>query len=164
MTLHFKKEEYIFGDSFYIYDENFKRKYHVKSSIMLWKKKFEIFDLDKNLLVTIKNEPKSIIKKKYYIVINGQTKAAITKEPVSLLPKFTIEGLDWELHGAMRHEHEMLEHGKEIYSFHVESTEWGIRPILTINDSVDELLALAVAMTISYVTNAKEEGESSQHL
>lgn len=24
MTLHFKKEEYIFGDSFYIYDENFK--------------------------------------------------------------------------------------------------------------------------------------------
>lgn len=155
MNLHFKRDSYDWGDKFFIYDDNGERVYRVKSSILLWNKKFEICDLNKKVLVTIKNEPKSVVKKKFYISIDGKQVAAITKE-ISLAPKFIIEGLNWEMRGLMRHEYDMFENGRPVFSIHEEATGWGFHPVLSIADDVDELTALAVAMTISYVTSAEE--------
>lgn len=163
MALHFKKEHYNWGDTFYILDNENQRKYWVRNSILLWMKKWEILDLDKNVLVSIKKEPKSLLKKKYYIFIGDQQAAAITKE-ISLIPKFTIEGLDWQMNGLMLHEYDMLSDNQEVLSFHVESTEWGMRPVLTIADPSNELLALAVVTTLSYVMTAKEGRESKNYL
>ena len=163
MNLHFKEEQYSWGDKFYILDEENQRKYRVKSSAMLWNRRWEIQDLDKNVLVVIKNEPKSLMKKKYCIFIHERQVAAITKE-ISLIPKYTIEGLDWQMRGVMLHEYEMLKNGQEVLSFHIESTSWGFRPVLKVAKYADELLALAVVMTISYVMNAKEGGTSTNHL
>ncbi len=163
MILHFKEDRYHWGDSFYIYDENNQRAFRVKSSIMLWNRKFQIFDLEKNLLAEIKNEPKSLIKKKYYITIGGESRGAITKE-ISIVPKYTMDDIDWEMRGAMLHEYDMLKSDGEALSFHTEVTPWGHRPVLHIADSVDPLLALAVVLTISYVMNAEEGGTSTNHI
>lgn len=163
MELHFKEKQYAWGDRFYIMDEDDRRRYRVKYSVLLWNRKWEICDLDKNVLAVIKNEPKSLLKKKYYIFINEQKVAAITKE-LSPIPKYTIEGLDWQMHGVMLHEYEMLKNGQEVLSFHHEVTRWGDRPVLKVASPADELLALAVVMTISYVMNAKEEGTPTDHL
>lgn len=163
MNLHFKEQQYGWGDSFYILDDNNERKYQVRSSVLLWNKKWEICDLDNNVLVSIKNEPKSLLKKKYYIFINERKAAAITKE-ISPIPKYTIEGLNWKMHGVMLHEYEMLNNGQEVLSFHVELTNWGLRPVLKVASPADELLALAVVTTISYVMNAKEDGTPTKHL
>lgn len=163
MNLHFKEQQYGWGDSFYIFDDNNQQKYQVRSSVLLWNKKWEIRDLDNNVLVSIKNEPKSLLKKKYYIFINEQKTAAITKE-ISPIPKYTIEGLNWKMNGVMLHEYEMLNNGQEILSFHVKSTNWGLRPVLKVANYSDELLALAVVTTISYVMNAKEDGTPTNYL
>ena len=163
MILQFKEEQYKWGDKFFVMDEGDNRKYRVKSSVLLWNKKFEISDMDKNLLVTIKSEPKSVLKKKFYIFIGDQKKAAITKE-VSLVPKFTIEGLDWQMHGVMLHSYEMRRGDQTVLSFDKEQTTWGRRYVLKTADGVDELLALAVVMTISYVMNAEEGGNSGTRL
>ena len=163
MILHFEEEQYGWGDTFYVLDENNQRKYFVKSSVLLWNKKWEIFDLDKHQLVVIKNDPKSLLKKKYYIMIGGQQIASVTKE-ISLIPKYTIEGLDWEMHGVMLHEYEMLKDGQEVLSLHIENTNWGTRPVLEIASTTDELSALSIAMTISYVMNAKEDGTPTNHI
>lgn len=159
MNLHFKETQYYWGDKFYILDDLNQRKYFVQNQIIFWNKKWEICDLNKNVLVTIKKEPKSLLKKKYYIFINEQKVAAITKE-ISLLPKYTFDGLDWEMNGLMLHEYEMLQNGQEVLSFHTEITNWGSRPILKIADPANELLALAVVTTISYVMNAREDNTS----
>ena len=163
MNLHFQEKQYGWGDTFYIYDDNDQRKYWVKSSVVLWNKKWEICDLYKNVLATIKSEPKSLLKKKYYILIHDEEVATITKE-LPPIPKYTIEGLDWQMHGVMLHEYEMLKNGQEVLSFHREITNWGDRPVLKVADSVDELLALAVVTTISYVMNASEDGTPTNHL
>lgn len=163
MTLHFKESQYSWGDSFYILDDNNQRKYKVRSSVLLWRKKWEICDLDNNVLVSIKNEPKSLLKKKYYIFIGERKTAAITKE-ISPIPKYTFEGLNWKMHGVMLHEYEILSNEQEILSFHVEPTNWGHRPVLRIDAATDELLALAVVTTISYVMNAKEDDTPTNHL
>lgn len=161
MVLHFKEKQYGWGDTFYILDDNNQRKYQVKSSVMLWNKKFEIRDLDKETLVVIKNDPKSLMKKKFFISIRGEQVATITRE-MSLVPKYIIEGLDWQMRGVMALEYEMLKGDQEIFSIHTEGTSWGTRPVLKIAENRDELPALAVALTISFVMNAKE-GESSTH-
>lgn len=163
MTLHFKESNYNWGDSFYILDENNQRKYRVKSSVLLWNRKFEILDLDKNVLVTIKKEPKSLIKKKFYIQIDGEQVAAITQE-IPLMPKFTFEGLDWEMQGLMIYDYDMFSGGNQVLSFHQEDTPWGYRSVLRTNDPARDLLALAVVLTISYVIPARDTERSVNHL
>ena len=163
MKFHFKKDQYGWGDSFYIYNDQNEKVLNVKTSTFLLSKKVEIKDMNKNLFITIKNEPKSLLKKKFYIIVEGKQVASITKE-LSLIPKYIIEGLDWEREGVMLHEYDMYSGGKKVFGIHEESSSWGIRPILDIAEGVDPRTALGVCMTISYVMNFKEGEGSTTHL
>ena len=50
MKLHIKERQYNWGDSFYVLTDENQRIFHVKSSVLLWNRKFEISDLDRNVL------------------------------------------------------------------------------------------------------------------
>ena len=163
MEYHFKKEEYNWGDRFYIYDAFGNKIYYIKSSILLWNRKFEICDLNKNTLMEIKNEPKSPIKKKFYICLGKEKFASITKE-ISIIPKYTFEGIDCEMIGVMQHDYKLVSKGNELLSITFESTSWGHHPVVTIHKSSNELLMLALALTLSYVMNAREDTSSTTHL
>ena len=67
MILQFKSTKYAWGNDFHILDEDGNRKFKVRSSTLLWGKKLEVFDLEKNHLITIKKDPKSLVKKKFDI-------------------------------------------------------------------------------------------------
>ena len=153
MELQFKEPQYNWGDRFFIYDENDKKAFRVKSSIHLWNKKFEIMDLDKNVLVTIKNDPKSFFKKKFFVFIQDEQVAAITKE-ISIIPKYTFEGIDWTRQGLMLNEYDLLQQGQIVVSKVEDMRPWGRRQILTMNDSINPLLGLAIAFTLSYAMEA----------
>ena len=153
MELQFKEPQYNWGDRFFIYDENDKKAFRVKSSILLWNKKFEIMDLDKNVLVTIKNDPKSFFKKKFFVFIQDEQVAAITKE-ISIIPKYTFEVIDWTRQGLMLNEYDLLQQGQIVVSKVEDMRPWGCRQILTMNDSINPLLGLAIAFTLSYAMEA----------
>ena len=162
MILNFRREVYGIGDRYYIYDENWERKYYVKGSSVLFSQKFEICDLSKKkVLVTIKNEPKSLVKKKHYVYVGNEKVATLTKEFPSLTTKYIIEGLNWEKRGVMRTSYEMLENGKRVFSMDTEGTDWGITPVLRIEDGVDELTALGVAMVITYVNAVNQDDDEN---
>ena len=163
MIYAFKRESYNWGDTFYIYDENSKKAFHVKSSVVLWNRKFQVFDMDKNLLIEIKKEPKSVLKKKFHIFIQGQQTASVTKE-ISVIPKFIFEGIDVQMHGVMRHEYELLQDGYEILSYHTGTLGWGEHSILNIADSTDPLLALALVLTLSFVIPAEDSEKSVNYV
>jgi uncharacterized protein YxjI len=163
MEFQFKEEAYGWGDRFYIYNDNNERVYRAKSSVMLLSKKMVIQDLDKNEVLTIKNEPKSLLKPKFYIVKDGRTVATVTKE-LSLVPKIIIEGIDWKMRGLMFTEYDMLQGEQEAFSMHQESTGWGFRPCLKIAPFADPITALGVAMTITYLFNMKSNETSTDHL
>ena len=162
MELQLKEPKYNWGDRFFIYDENDKKAFRVKSSILLWNKKFEIMDLDKNVLVTIKNDPKSFFKKKFFIFINNEQVAAITKE-LSIIPKYTFEGIDWTKEGFTLNEYDLLQQGQKVVSMVEDSKAWGRRQILTISESINPLLGLAVAFTLTYVMEAGT-GDPADHI
>ena len=157
--LYLKEDRYNWGDKFFVMDENDRKKYQVKSSVLLWNKKVEIRDMDKNLLATLKNDPKSLLKKKFFIYIGDEQRAAITKE-VSLIPKYTMEGLDWEMRGVMLHSYEMLKGGQTVLSFQEEES---LRHELNYANPADELLALAVVLTISYAMNMDDGTAGTNH-
>lgn len=163
MVLQFKRENYNWGDSFFIYDEAGNKKYKVKNSILLWNKKWEIRDLDKNVLVTIKQEPKSIVKKKFYVMIGDQPVVTITKE-LSLVPKFFIEGVSWEMKGVMPTEHDMMQGSEVVYSLHDEHCSWASGPTLRIADFVDPMTTLGVALTMGFIFNAEEGKGGTNYL
>ena len=163
MILQFKEKHYNWGDRFYIYDEAGNKKYRVKNSIVLWNRKWEILDLDKNVLVTIKQEPRSLVKKKFYVMINDQPVVTIMKE-LSLIPKFYIEGVSWELKGYMPLEHDMMQGSEVVYSLHDEGCRWCSGPTLKIADFVDPMITLGVALTIGYIFNAQEGKGGVDHL
>ena len=148
--LYFKEGRYNWGDRFFVMDETGEKKYRVKSSVLLWKKKFEICDMDKNVLVTIQKDPKSLLKQKFFLFLGEEQRASNTKE-ISLIPKYTFEGLDWEMKGVMLHSYEMTSGAEAVLSFRQESLH---RFVLDVAKASDELLALAVVMTITYVMNA----------
>lgn len=58
----------------------------------------------------------------------------------------------------MRTDYEMLQNGERVFSMSIESTDYGFTPVLRIEDGVDELTALGVAMVITYV-NATQHDE-----
>ena len=163
MILQFKQDSYNWGDTFFIYDEAGNKKFKVKSSIILWNKKWEILDLDKKVLVTIKQEPKSLVKKKFYIMIGDQPVVTIMKE-LSLIPKFYIEGVSWEVKGVMPTEHDMLQGSQQIYSLHDEGCSWCSGPTLKIAEFTDPMVALGVALTIGFIFNAEEGKPGTTHL
>lgn len=163
MKLRFKENTYNWGDQFYVYDENYQRRYLVKNHILLWNRKWEICDLDKNVLVVIKKDPKSLLKKKYHIFINDQLVTTITKEHPLLL-KYTIENLNWEIRGFMLYEYDILKNGEEVLTFHKESEKWDDRPVLNVIHPSDELLALSVVMTITFIMNASDNDLPTTHV
>ena len=110
-------------------------------------------DLDKNVLVTIKNDPKSFFKKKFFVFIQDEQVAAITKE-ISIIPKYTFEGIDWTRQGLMLNEYDLLQQGQIVVSKVEDMRPWGRRQILTMNDSINPLLGLAIAFTLSYAMEA----------
>ena len=78
--------------------------------------------------------------------------AEIKKAFTFFFPKYTIEGLGWEIDGSfMAHEYEITKAGRTIVSISKEWMTWGDSYELNILNSADELVALAVVLTIDCV-------------
>ena len=62
MILQFKEEQYGWGDSFFIVDENNQNRYRCESSRILWMQKFVIRDMSKNVLVRLETNPRACLR------------------------------------------------------------------------------------------------------
>ena len=159
--IYIKNAQYAWGDKFFVYEEDGTKKYMVKGSVLLWNKKLEVQDMDKNLLFTIKADPKSLInllKKKFDIHFEDGREVSVTRA-VGLPPKFTIEGLDWQMHGVMTHEYDLVRAGEPVVNFHDGPLYYELRCA----NAADELTALAMVLTISYAMNMNEGGSNTTH-
>ena len=86
--------------------------------------------------------------------------AEIKKEFSFIFPRYSIEGLGWEIDGKfMAHEYEITQKGRSIVSISKEWMTWGDSYELDIANPADEIVALAVVLTIDCVTET-ESGAS----
>ena len=151
MKLYIKEKVFSWGDKFTVKDEHGYDKYVVEGEVFTWGKKLHIYDMTGREVAFIKQEVWSFLPR-FYVFCGGQQVAEIKKEFTFLFPKYSIEGLGWEIDGSfLAHEYEITKGGRSIVIISKEWMTWGDSYELNIANPADEILALAVVITIDCV-------------
>ena len=154
VKLYIKEKVFSWGDKFTVKDECGNDKYIVEGEVFTWGKKPHVYDMAGNEAAFIKQEVWSLLPR-YYVYCGGKQAAEIKKEFSFLFPRYSIEGLGWEIEGRfMAHEYEITRGGRPIVSIRKEWMTWGDSYELDISDPADEIVALAVVLTIDCVTES----------
>ena len=141
-------------DKFTVKDAYGEDKYIVEGEVFTFGKKLHVYDKHGREVAFIKQEVWSFLPR-YYVFCGDRQVAEIKKEFTFLFPKYNIEGLGWEINGSfMAHDYEITKNGYPIVSISKEWMTWGDSYELNIANPEDEIVALAVVLTIDCVMEA----------
>ena len=161
MKLYIKEKVFSWGDKFTIKDAYGEDKYIVEGEVFTFGKKLHVYDRSGREVAFIKQEVWSFLPR-YYVFCGDRQIAEIKKEFTFLFPRYTIEGLGWEIDGSfMAHDYQITKQGRKIVTISKEWMTWGDSYELDIADPADELVALAVVIAIDCVTEASSAAASS---
>ena len=151
MKLYIKQKVFSWGDKFTVKDEFGNDKYIVEGEIFTWCKKLHVYDMAGYEVAFIKQEVWSFMPR-YYVFCDDRQVAEICKEFTFLFPKYRIDGLGWEIDGSfMAHDYQITKSGRQIVTISKEWMTWGDSYELSIENPADEIVALAVVLTIDCV-------------
>lgn len=161
MKLYIKEKVFSWGDKFTVKDAYGEDKYIVEGEVFTFGKKLHVYDRSGREVAFIKQEVWSFLPR-YYVFCGDRQIAEIKKEFTFLFPRYTIEGLGWEIDGSfMAHDYQITKQGRKIVTISKEWMTWGDSYELDIADPADELVALAVVIAIDCVTEASSAAASS---
>ena len=161
MKLYIKEKVFSWGDKFTVKDAYGEDKYIVEGEVFTFGKKLHVYDRSGREVAFIKQEVWSFLPR-YYVFCGDRQIAEIKKEFTFLFPKYTIEGLGWEIDGSfMAHDYQITKQGRKIVTISKEWMTWGDSYELDIADPADELVALAVVIAIDCVTETASAVASS---
>lgn len=161
MKLYIKEKVFTWGDQFTVKDERGNDKYVVEGEVFSWGKKLHVYDMTGREMAAIRQEVWSFLPR-YYVFCGDRQVAEIKKEFTFFFPKYRIDGLGWEIDGSfMAHEYEITQSGRTIVSIRKEWMTWGDSYELNITNPSDEIVALAVVLTIDCVMEAAATAASS---
>ena len=154
MKLYIKEKVFSWGDKFTVKDELGNDKYVVEGEVFSWGKKLHVYDMSGYEVAFIKQEVWSFLPR-YYVFCGDEQVAEIKKEFSFIFPRYSIAGLGWEIEGRfMAHDYEITQGGRSIVSISKEWMTWGASYELNIANPKDEIVALAVVLTIDCVTES----------
>ncbi len=154
MKLYIKQRVFSWGDKFTVKDEAGRDRYCVEGEIFTFGKKLHVYDMAGREVAFIKQELFTWMPK-YHVFCGNRQVAEIKKEFTFFFPRYSIEGLGWEIEGSfMAHDYEITRQGRSIVSISKEWMTWGDSYELDIADTQDEIVALAVVLTIDCVMAA----------
>ena len=160
MKLYIKEKVFSWNDRFTVRDQWGNDKYYVEGEFFSWGKKLHVYDLQNREVAFIKQEVWSFLPR-YYVYTGGQQVAEIKKEFTFFFPKYSIDGLGWEIDGSFwEHEYEITQNGRPIVTISKEWMTWGDSYELDISNSADEIIALAVVLTIDCVNEAQRSSNN----
>lgn len=154
MRLYMKEKVFSWNERFTVQDGNGRDKYYVEG---------EFFSLGKKLhLLNVHQEEVAFIQQKLWtwmprftVSVRGMQVAEIRKEFTFFIQRYVIDGLGWEIEGDVwDHDYEIYKNGQLIVSITKEWFTWGDSYVLDIVDPADEIVALAVVLTIDCVVEA----------
>lgn len=160
MKLYIKEKVFSWGDKFTVKDEGGNDRYIVEGEIFSWGKKLHVYDTTGIEAAFIKQELWSFLPR-YCVFCEDRLVAEIRKEFTFFFPKYRIDGLDWEINGSfMAHDYEITQSDRTIVSIRKEWMTWGDSYELNIANTSDEIVALAVVLTIDCVLEASTTAAS----
>ena len=156
MRLYMKEKVFSWNERFTVKDENGWDKYFVEG---------EFFSLGKKLhLLNVHGEEVAFIQQRLFtlmprfaVTVAGRELAEIRKEFTFFYQRYVIDGLGWEIDGDVwAHDYVIRKNGRTIVRITKEWFTWGDRYVLDILDPADELVALAVVLTVDCVAEASQ--------
>ncbi len=161
MKLYIKQKVFSWGDKFMVRDALGCDRYRVEGEVLSWGKKLHVYDMAGREVAFIKQEVWSFLPR-YYVFCGDRQVAEIKKEFTFLFPRYSIEGLGWEIDGSFwAHDYCITKNGRQIVSISKEWMTWGDSYELDISNAADELVALAVVLTIDCVTASSSAAAAS---
>ena len=148
MNLYIKERVFTWGDKFDVCDRNGNPKYYVEGEVFSWGKKLHVYDRYDREVAFIKQELFTWMPA-YKVYVNQNEVATIRREFSFFFPRYAVDGLGWEVEGSfLEHNYQITQNGRHIVSIEKEWMTWGDTYELTIADDADEIVALAVVLTI----------------
>ena len=155
MKLYIKERIFTLGDQFSVLDENGNEKYFVQGEIFTWGKKLHVYDRHGREVALIQQELFTL-RPCYHVHVGGRDIAQVRKEFSFLFPRYHVYGLDWDVEGELfGHEYTVSKNGRNVVSISKEWMTWGDCYELDIAADADEIVALAVVITIDCVVEAQ---------
>ncbi len=161
MKLYIKQKLFSWNDKFKVYDEHGKDKYFIEGEFFSLGKKLHIYDPHGKEEAFVAQKIFSFLPR-YFVYINGTEVAEIVKQFSFFRPRYTIEGLGWEINGDFfAHEYTISRNGRGIVSISKQWMTWGDCYELDIEDESDEIISLAVVLAIDCVMAAQNAAAAS---
>ena len=155
MKLYIKQKVFSWSDRFTVKDIHGEDRYYVEGELFSWGKKLHVYDMSGNEVAFIQQKVFSFLPR-YFVYVNGSEVAEIVKEFTFFFPRYSIAGLGWDIEGSfMAHDYQITQNGQPIVTISKEWMTWGDSYELDITDPRDEIVALAVVLTIDAVTESK---------
>ena len=154
MKLYIKHKLLSWKDKFFVKDENGEELYYVEGEMLSLGKKLHVYDMDGHEVAFIEQQI-SFLLPYYHAHIEGRGTATIRQKFSWFHPKYTLEGLDWEIKGSFwLHEYEICQGGQPVIYISKELMTWGDSYALNIANPKDALIALAVVLVIDCVNTS----------
>lgn len=154
MKLYIRQKVFSWVERFTVKDESGDDKYFVEGEFFSWGKKLHVSDRDGNEAAFIQQKVLSFLPK-FFVFIGDRQVAEIVKEFTFFRPRYTIDGLGWEVNGNFTaHDYEITQQERPIVSIHKEWMTWGDCYELDIANPQDEIIALSVVLAIDCVMDS----------
>ena len=151
MKLYIREKVFSWGDQFTVRDQYGNDKYMVQGEVLSFGKKLHVYDMTGREVAFIKQALFTWMPC-YKVFVNGSEIAQIRKEFSFLRPRYRVDGLNWQVDGSFwERYYTVTQHGRPVVSIKKEWMTWGDTYRLTIADDADEIVALAVVLTIDCV-------------
>ena len=154
MKLYMKEKVFSWNEQFTVRDEHGFDKYYVEGEFFSLGKRLHLNDIHGREVAFIQQQLFTLMPR-FSVSVAGREIAQIRKEFTFFYQRYVIDGLGWEVEGSVwEHEYEIRKNGLPIVRISKEWFTWGDSYVLDILDPADELVALAVVLTIDCVAEA----------
>ena len=154
MKLYMKEKVFSWNERFTIKDENGWDKYFVEGEFLSLGKKLHLLNINGEEVAFIQQRLLTLMPR-FSVSVAGREIAEIRKEFTFFFQRYIIDGLGWEVDGSVwEHRYEIRKNRRLIVRIDKEWFTWGDSYVLEIADPADEILALAVVLTIDCVAEA----------
>ncbi len=155
MKYYIKQKAFSWKDKFFIKDADGVDRFYAESEVLTWGKKLHLYGAEGKEVAFIKQEVWRF-RPRYHILVDGAEIAEVVKEFTVLKPKYSVNGLGWEINGSFgAHEYEVTRGGYPVFSVHKEWMSWGDSYEIDIEKPEDTVAALAVTLIIDCVMAAE---------
>ena len=152
MKLYIKQKVFSWKDRFTVKDADGNDRYTVEGEFFSWGRKLHVYNMAGREVASIQQEVWTWLPK-YHVYIGGSHAVDVKQKFTWFRPQYEIIGTDWTVEGSFwEHDYEVISPTEGcIVRIAKEWMTWGDTYELDIVHPEDELLALAVVLTIDCV-------------